>query len=224
MLSANIDDLQFLIPESVVAQKSVQFQSVQQDSGQDTSGQGSSIEVDQLSLQEPIDHEGSHVQQREQQEQEEQQSQSQQHLELPQVVSPDLAHFTITSSPPVNDTSNNINNNNNLDNQPDLETFTSYPAGVSPSNAAYKTALDGLLSLGNDCHLPLDNFVPAVENAVHSVDESRAESLSQPQPTAVAGSVRPSSDLDFPNCRLMPQDRAINLLRHYRYHLARWVC
>lgn len=138
-------------------------------------------------------------------------SRQEHHLELPQVISPDLANFSIAFSPP-----------DNLSHQPDLGTYAS---SISPSNTAYKTALDGLLSLGNDRHLPIDNYASLVD-ASHPQDEVHLGSPSQPHhlpATAANNHERAPSRSDFSNCRHMPQDRAIELLRHYRYHIAPWV-
>ncbi|KAF5630937.1 transcriptional regulatory protein pro-1 [Fusarium sp. NRRL 52700] len=84
---------------------------------------------------------------------------------------------------------------------------------ISPSNAAYETALDGLLALGNDHYV--NPSAPTV---------GTSGGLFGQLPQNVQFEVRDKSREDvFPNCLHMPQDRVVELLRHYRYNIAPWL-
>ncbi|KAJ3525601.1 hypothetical protein NM208_g11571 [Fusarium decemcellulare] len=106
----------------------------------------------------------------------------------PALISPGLPDYNATS--PQAPTSH------------ELQDPGTYTIGISPSNAAYETALDGLLSLGNDHYVP----------PIGVCDFSTQFDLSE----------KPLAE-NFPNCLHMPQDRAVELLRHYRYNIAPWL-
>jgi hypothetical protein len=97
-----------------------------------------------------------------------------------------------------------------------------YRADTSPSSVAYETALDVLLSLGTD------NTTNAAKNT--SVHNDEAPELLPPYSveTPFSASNVEAAPLDyleqFPNCEILPQNRVIQLLRHYRYAVAPWVC
>ncbi|KAF5538270.1 transcriptional regulatory protein pro-1 [Fusarium napiforme] len=87
---------------------------------------------------------------------------------------------------------------------------------ISTSNAAYETALDGLLALGNDHYV--SRSAPAVAQT-----GTNGGLLGQiPQNVQLEVRDKPREDV-FPNCLHMPQDRAVELLRHYRYNIAPWL-
>ncbi|KAF4968086.1 hypothetical protein FSARC_4504 [Fusarium sarcochroum] len=101
----------------------------------------------------------------------------------------------------------------------DLQNPGSFTLGISPSNAAYETALDGLLALGHD------HYVPPSASAVSQVSANGgffASPTQTGQQAAFELSDKPQSDV-FPNCLHTPQDRAVELLRHYRYNIAPWL-
>uniref|UniRef100_A0A0D2XD45 Zn(2)-C6 fungal-type domain-containing protein n=1 Tax=Fusarium oxysporum (strain Fo5176) TaxID=660025 RepID=A0A0D2XD45_FUSOF len=87
---------------------------------------------------------------------------------------------------------------------------------ISPSNAAYETALDGLLALGND------HYVSPSAPTVSQTGTDGGLFGQLPQNAQFEVSDKPRGDV-FPNCLHMPQDRAVELLRHYRYNIAPWV-
>ncbi|KAK7422712.1 hypothetical protein QQX98_001500 [Neonectria punicea] len=96
----------------------------------------------------------------------------------------------------------------------------SYTVGISPSNAAYETALDGLLSLGHD------NYAPPPVTSQILESESYFGSPPNPQHDFSPGRLEPPSKPSvgaFQNCAHLPQDRAVQLLRHYRYNIAPWL-
>ncbi|KAM6518448.1 hypothetical protein FSOLCH5_007217 [Fusarium solani] len=64
----------------------------------------------------------------------------QQQPEPPALISPSLGDYSATSP--------------HASGSHELQDPSSYTIGISPSNAAYETALDGLLSLGNDHYVP----------------------------------------------------------------------
>ncbi|KAF4494454.1 Transcriptional regulatory pro-1 [Fusarium agapanthi] len=79
-----------------------------------------------------------------------------------------------------------------------------------------QTALDGLLALGNDHY---------VSPSAPTVSQTGTNGgLFGQLPQNVQFEVRDKSHEDvFPNCLHMPQDRAVELLRHYRYNIAPWL-
>ncbi|EWG48411.1 hypothetical protein FVEG_16266 [Fusarium verticillioides 7600] len=87
---------------------------------------------------------------------------------------------------------------------------------ISPSNAAYETALDGLLALGND------HYVSPSAPAVAQTGTNGGLLGQLPQNVQLEVRDKPRGDV-FPNCLHMPQDRAVELLRHYRYNIAPWL-
>ncbi|KAL7769269.1 hypothetical protein ACKLNR_000653 [Fusarium oxysporum f. sp. zingiberi] len=87
---------------------------------------------------------------------------------------------------------------------------------ISPSNAAYETALDGLLALGND------HYVSPSAPTVSQTGTDGGLFGQLPQNAQFEVSDKPRGDV-FPNCLHMPQDRAVELLRHYRYNIAPWL-
>ncbi|KAG5784612.1 hypothetical protein H9Q73_001755 [Fusarium xylarioides] len=87
---------------------------------------------------------------------------------------------------------------------------------ISPSNAAYETALDGLLALGND------HYVSPSAPTVAQTDTNGGLFGQLPQNVRFEVRDKPREDV-FPNCLHMPQDRAVELLRHYRYNIAPWL-
>lgn len=87
---------------------------------------------------------------------------------------------------------------------------------ISPSNAAYETALDGLLALGND------HYASPSAPAVAQTGTNGGLLGQLPQNVQLEVRDKPRGDV-FPNCLHMPQDRAVELLRHYRYNIAPWV-
>ncbi|KAF5547216.1 transcriptional regulatory protein pro-1 [Fusarium phyllophilum] len=87
---------------------------------------------------------------------------------------------------------------------------------ISPSNAAYETALDGLLALGND------HYVSPSAPTVAQTDTNGDLFGQLPQNVRLEVRDKPREDV-FPNCLHMPQDRAVELLRHYRYNIAPWL-
>ncbi|PNP82944.1 hypothetical protein FNYG_03266 [Fusarium nygamai] len=87
---------------------------------------------------------------------------------------------------------------------------------ISPSNAAYETALDGLLALGND------HYVSPSAPAVAQTGTNGGLFGQLPQNVQFEVRDKPREDV-FPNCLHMPQDRAVELLRHYRYNIAPWL-
>ncbi|KPM37560.1 hypothetical protein AK830_g8990 [Neonectria ditissima] len=96
----------------------------------------------------------------------------------------------------------------------------SYTVGISPSNAAYETALDGLLSLGHDSYAPAPVTSRVLEH------ETFFGSPPDPPPDFSPGRLEPASKPTagaFQNCAHLPQDRAVQLLRHYRYNIAPWL-
>ncbi|KAH6990462.1 hypothetical protein BKA56DRAFT_667030 [Ilyonectria sp. MPI-CAGE-AT-0026] len=102
----------------------------------------------------------------------------------------------------------------------DLAGPGSYTVGISPSNAAYETALDGLLSLGHD------NYVPAPVTSQILESESYFGSPPNPHPGFSPSQLETGnkpSPAAFQNCAHLPQDRAVQLLRHYRYNIAPWL-
>lgn len=133
----------------------------------------------------------------------------------------------------------------------DLHDLASYTVAISPSNAAYETALDGLLSLGNDHHYA----PPPPPQQQPSQPQPQSQPQLQPQPptsssrtletesyfgspptippthpysppTPLEAITKPSSSSSagtFQNCAHLPQDRAVQLLRHYRYNIAPWL-
>ncbi|KAH7156874.1 hypothetical protein EDB81DRAFT_403247 [Dactylonectria macrodidyma] len=104
----------------------------------------------------------------------------------------------------------------------------SYTVGISPSNAAYETALDGLLSLGHDNFAPTSAPPPASAPVTSQIleNESYFGSSPNPRPDPSPGQLdaanKPSAGA-FQNCAHLPQDRAVQLLRHYRYNIAPWL-
>lgn len=104
-----------------------------------------------------------------------------------------------------------------------LQTPVTGPADTSPSNAAYETALNVLLSLGA------------------RADDTNSTSIATPRPREGVGdyfTAFPNSNFDpsaafvspiaelteqFSTCALLPQDKVVQLLRHYRYNIAPWV-
>lgn len=87
---------------------------------------------------------------------------------------------------------------------------------ISPSNAAYETALDGLLALGND------HYVSPSAPTVSQTGTNGGLFGQLPQNVQLEVRDQPR-EYAFPNCLHMPQDRAVELLRHYRYNIAPWV-
>ncbi|KAF4982708.1 hypothetical protein FZEAL_1735 [Fusarium zealandicum] len=133
----------------------------------------------------------------------------QQQPETPALISPNLGDYGTITSPqaPGNH---------------ELPDPGSYAIGISPSNAAYETALDGLLSLGND------HYVPPSASATSQVATNGgyfgSPTHSRHPATSVQFDLREKPQAEpFPNCLHMPQDRAVELLRHYRYHIAPWL-
>ncbi|KAM0546687.1 hypothetical protein ACHAPJ_010724 [Fusarium lateritium] len=128
----------------------------------------------------------------------------QQHLPPPPaLISPGLEDFVTSPQAPTNH---------------DLP--GSFTLGISPSNAAYETALDGLLALGHE------HYVPPSASAVSQVTANggffASPTQSGQQQAQFELSDKPHSDV-FPNCLHTPQDRAVELLRHYRYNIAPWL-
>ncbi|KAF5018808.1 hypothetical protein F66182_9201 [Fusarium sp. NRRL 66182] len=104
-----------------------------------------------------------------------------------------------------------------------LQGPASFTLGISPSstNAAYETALDGLLALGHDQYAPTS--ASAVSQATANGDGGYFMSLTQSvHPVQFELNSKSHSHV-FPNCLHMPQDRAVELLRHYRYNIAPWL-
>ncbi|KAF4954287.1 hypothetical protein FGADI_5375 [Fusarium gaditjirri] len=87
---------------------------------------------------------------------------------------------------------------------------------ISHSNAAYETALDGLLALGNN------HYVSPSAPAVSQTGINGGLFGQLPHNLQSEVSDKPREDA-FPNCLHMPQDRAVELLRHYRYNIAPWL-
>ncbi|CAM1504272.1 Fc.00g018630.m01.CDS01 [Cosmosporella sp. VM-42] len=103
---------------------------------------------------------------------------------------------------------------------PDLHTPANYAIGNSPGNAAYETALTVLCSLGND------NF--ATSPGASQVAGSIGYFGSPTEPRR--HSITTQSDVGnnwlaelYPNCAHLPQDRVVQLFRHYRYNIAPWL-
>lgn len=97
-----------------------------------------------------------------------------------------------------------------------------YHANTSPRNVAYETALDVLLSLGTD------NTTNTTKNTSVHTDEVPElvppYSVETPLSVPIVEAAPPDYLEEFPNCEILPQDRVIQLLRHYRYAVAPWVC
>ncbi|KAM5351784.1 hypothetical protein ACJ41O_004507 [Fusarium nematophilum] len=184
--------LRFVVPESVTAKPGAQLQRDETASGEPEKRVSTSVEPEPTVLGE------NHVPQ-----------QPEPPLEPPPgLLSPSLGGFgTASPQAPGNH---------------ELHDPGSYTIGISPSNAAYETALDGLLSLGND------NYVPPSASATSQVTANGGYFGS---PTRSRHHVAPaqfevgdkSQTGAFPNCLHMPQDRAVELLRHYRYNIAPWL-
>ncbi|KAF7558721.1 hypothetical protein G7046_g5450 [Stylonectria norvegica] len=102
----------------------------------------------------------------------------------------------------------------------ELYTPASYAVDTSPGDAAYETALDVLLTLGNDQHV-----VPPETGHVADGDKYLAT-----PPEALDQSTAEQAEIGdnwlaelFPNCAHLPQDRVVQLMRHYRYNIAPWL-
>lgn len=132
----------------------------------------------------------------------------QQQPEPPALISPSLGDYSATSP--------------HASGSHELQDPSSYTIGISPSNAAYETALDGLLSLGNDHYVPQSASVTSQVTANGGFFESPNHGQHHATPTQFDLRDKPLAEI-FPNCLHMPQDRAVELLRHYRYHIAPWV-
>ncbi|KAI8720648.1 Zn(2)-C6 fungal-type domain-containing protein [Fusarium sp. LHS14.1] len=134
----------------------------------------------------------------------------QQQPEPPALISPSLGDYSATSPHAASGSH-------------ELQDPSSYTIGISPSNAAYETALDGLLSLGNDHYVPQSASVTSQVTANGGFFESPNHGQHHATPTQFdMRDDKPLAEI-FPNCIHMPQDRAVELLRHYRYHIAPWL-
>lgn len=99
-------------------------------------------------------------------------------------------------------------------------------ADTSPSNAAYETALNVLLSLGTGAGQVSGSAIatPRPREARESVGnyfEAFPTSNFGP-PVATATPIAELTE-QFSTCALLPQDKVVQLLRHYRYNIAPWV-
>lgn len=109
------------------------------------------------------------------------------------------------------------------DRPPVLNTPVPVASNASPSSAAYETALNVLLSLGtgNSHKDAARTSTPKVQNRL----EDYFTALPHTSCDASVAFGTPVTELieQFSTCALLPQDRVVQLLRHYRYNIAPWV-
>lgn len=106
---------------------------------------------------------------------------------------------------------------------PTLNTPVPGPTDTSPSNAAYETALNVLLSLGTGT----DHTGPSVISTPRPREGvcDYFPTFQTPNFDENATLATPITELteQFSTCALLPQNRVVQLLRHYRYNIAPWV-
>ncbi|KAI5462352.1 hypothetical protein BGZ63DRAFT_423615 [Mariannaea sp. PMI_226] len=196
--------LRFVVPESVIAQDSVRLQEDDGDDSKDAPKESKAVAN-------PTKKEHATTLQ---QESSNSQSQSQFEGHPTELFSspPNLLHIPLDNlaTPPSGGGRDY-----------DLQHQGDYTVSLSPSDAAYETALDGLLSLGNDHHVPprVSSHTLQLENYLVEPPSSLHHDLS-PNIFANASKTNTSS---FQNCIHLPQDREVQLLRHYRYNIAPWL-